>query len=144
MEHIKKTKTGALYISEKATEFIDNWFKRRNPGIEFILESFYITFNHALYEIKGKFSDNELNLILDAFNGTLLTTQIMGQHLLPQVEDGCRFEFLDEKWEVKKEELLKKISDLTNFQAAAVELWASAFWQKHHGQGMDEFKKILL
>lgn len=139
-----KTKTGQLYISEKATQFIDSWFEKRNPGIEFILETFYTTFNHALHEIKGKFSDNELNLILDTFNGNFLTPQLIGQHLHAQVDDGCKFEYLDEKWEVTKEDLLKKISELTNFQAAAVELWSSAFWQKHHGQGMEEFKKILL
>jgi hypothetical protein len=139
-----KTKTGQLYISEKATNFIDNWFEKRNPGIEFILETFYYSFNHALNEIKGKFTENELNLIIDAFNGTLLTTQIMGQHLQPQVEDGCSFEFLNDKWDVSKKDLLKKISELTNFQAAAIEIWASALWQKHHGTKMEEFKKILL
>lgn len=139
-----RIKTGQLYISERTSNFIDTWFDKRNPGIEFILETFYYTYNHALAEIKGLFTDAELNLIIDAFNGTLLTPQIIGQHLLPQMEDSCKFEFLDEKWEVKKDDLLKKISGLTNFQKAAVEMWATTLWQKHNGEKIDKFKKILL
>jgi len=60
------------------------------------------------------------------------------------MEDSCKFEFLDEKWEVKKDDLLKKISGLTNFQKAAVEMWATTLWQKHNGEKIDKFKKILL
>ncbi len=141
-----KVKIGATYVNERIAIFVDKWFDKRTPGIEFVLETFYYTFNHGLGEIKGVFTEVELNLIANAFNGTLLTPQIVGQHLRPQVEDGCSFEQLDKKWEVEKDKLLEKIDKLTNFQKTIVEIWAVTFWKVvAAGKGDEEnFKNILI
>ena len=121
-------------ISEKIAEFYVTHFKNINNGGTYVLSAFPTLYKRALNEIKGKFAAEELCLIIDVFNATILTPQLAGQHLVPKVEDGIALDGLAEKWEVNAEPHLDKLRNLHHLQATALEIWACNFW---HGKEKD-------
>jgi len=79
---------------------------------------------------RRKFTAGEQSMLLDIFNGTLLTPGILGQHIIAQVEDSFRLypgEY-EGKWSVDKTEMTEKINALDRYDAALLELWAVGFW----------------
>ena len=136
-------------ITPHTAEFLPTLGSTLNWVAEYTLNSFPTIYRKALHELKGVFSSNELKLIIDVFNSTSLTAQIAGQHLRGNVEDGIALDHLDSKWEVDKEEILKKTRALKLFDCVCLELWANSFWyaQKHQedkNRDLDEYIKTLL
>jgi hypothetical protein len=116
-------------ISESAKDFFEALFASGNQGYQYALESFPALYQFTLdRELKGVFTDGELKLMLDVFNGTALTPQISGQHLLANVVDGIELDGLNSKWGVDKGKVIEKIKGLSLFQCACMELWANGFW----------------
>lgn len=124
-------------IPGAAAEWYPGLFESLNQGLEFIIEAFPTLYKRALDEIKGKFLEGELLLMVDVFNATYLLPQILGTHLDIQVSDGCALDGLDQKWGVMKNPLLDKIAALTSFQAACLELFVVGFWHGGHWEKMD-------
>lgn len=129
-------------ISDKSAEFIPTQFPSLNAGLEYIADSWPALHRKALAETMGEFNKKELALVIDVFNSCALTPGLAGQHLAPAVADGISFEGLDKKWGVDRAKILRKIAGLTSFQAAAIEIWAAAFWVGAGGrrkESIDEY-----
>lgn len=122
---MKKT---APRISDKTHSFLPSVFSSVNSGLEYIADAFPALYRRTLPVALAKFKGQELMLILDVFNATMLTAGIAGQHLGISVADGIDLDRLDEKWEIEREEIVGKIEVLTPFEAACVEIWATGFW----------------
>jgi len=120
-------------IDEEAYRFYETLFPNTNQGVTFTLEAFPILVRKTLvYELKGKFSKGELQLMLDVMNGCLLTPGLICQHLVANLEDGIKLNQLDQKWKVNADDFLAGIKRLTLFQLAALELWAKGYWDGGH------------
>jgi len=121
-------------ITDKSAEFYRQTGGNLNAGVEYILEAIPDLYRYTLHTLKGRFTRGELMLMIDVNNGLILTPRIAGQHLGIQVADGIALDYLDGKWEIDGEELNKKVSNLSLFEAACLELWVQAFWnQEEHG-----------
>lgn len=125
---MKKDKKTSPRLTDSTAEFFTGTFSSLNAGAEYVLQGFPALYKHTLRELKGKFTDGELKLMIDVFNSTALTPIMAGQQLDLQVLDGMELDGLDQKWEVDKAELMAKVNALTIFQAACLEIWANGFW----------------
>lgn len=114
-------------ISDKARDFLSENFQSVNSGATYLLESAQNLHRAALREIKGVFTRNELMLCLDVMNGTMLTPGI-NDELLANAVDGIALDGLDAKWEIERENFIKRLHSLTSFQVAALTIWANGFW----------------
>jgi len=78
------------------------------------------------------FTIGELSMLLDIYNGTLLSPNIiqLGAGLELQVSDSFVLYpgMYEDKWKVEKEEMIGKIKKLTEWQAACITIWACDFW----------------
>jgi hypothetical protein len=130
-------------INEKSEEFFKTNFKSVNSGAEYLLESIpAVARIYAGYQLKGKFTADELKLIIDVMNGTMLTAQFAGQHLLPNVQDGIALDHLDEKWEIDADKLKEKIKSLSIPDIFFLEIWIQGFWQQNTESGVELEKYI--
>ena len=128
-------------ISDKTEQFLSENFKTINAGAEFTLEIFPVLFSRTLNSLKGRFTAEELSLMIDVFNTTILTTGIAGQHLHFGCVDSIELDGSDAKWDVDKTTFLNKTRDLKPFEAACLEIWVKGFWQGGHE--LDQYVKKL-
>ena len=79
---------------------------------------------------RRNFSRGEQSMLIDIFNGTILTPGILGRHLTAEVEDSFDLYsgVYEEKWGVSRDEMMKKIDSLSPLDAIFLELWAVGFW----------------
>jgi hypothetical protein len=115
-------------ISEKAGDFYPAHFSSRNGGLEYVLDAFPALYQRTIPQVLAKFKGQELMLIIDVFNATMLTAGIAGQHVGISVADGIDLDRLDEKWGIDRAEIMEKIEGLAAFEAACLEIWANGFW----------------
>lgn len=133
-------------VSPKITTQTEAWlksnFKTLNQGAGYAVEAFPILIKRALRELEGQFAAEELCLIIDVFNATTLTPQLVGQQLVPKVEDGIDLDGLAQKWGAAGDTLLDKLRNLHYLQATALEIWACNFWhgkEKNLGEYVSQF-----
>lgn len=123
-----KPKKIAPYLPGQTQDWLKENFQNLNQGATHILTSYPALYGKTLEEVAGIFSEPELKLILDVFNGHALTPAMAGQELWWSVTEGIKYDALDTKWEIQKEAIQKKIEGLTIFQKACLEIWANGFW----------------
>lgn len=69
-------------------------------------------------EIHSLFTDNELNLVIETRGGSEVSNGIsFKDRLIYQIGTVIAEEILTTKWNVNKQEILKKITKLTEYQA---------------------------
>lgn len=130
-------------ISEAAAKFYPTVFSSLNAGMQYAGDSYPVLYRRTLHELRGKFTRGELSLMIDVFNATALLPEIAGQHLAASVADGIDLDHLDEKWEIDGAELNRKISGLTIFESASLELWANGFWYRQKAEEPLDLEKWL-
>lgn len=121
-------KNVAPKILDSAAKFYPDTFQSLNAGCTFTLDSFPVLYRRAMWELKGRFKGSELYLILDVHNSHMMTPSIVGAVLYQQCLDAIQLEDADAKWDVDEDEFLNKLTLLTSFQAACLEIWASGYW----------------
>jgi len=124
-------------ISDRSAEFYPQIFSSLHFGTTYTLDAFPALYQRTLHDLRGKFGQGELSLLIDVFNSTMLTPQLAGQHLYLQAQDGMELDGLDEKWAVDREAFLKKLDALPVFAAACLEIWANGFWYREKNQDKD-------
>lgn len=115
-------------VREPVREFYASMFENQTAGSEFALEAFRFIIRRALAELTGKFSEQELILILDVANGLALSSEQFGAHILIDVADAIQFESADKKHTTDGKALLMKLGTLSTIQLGALGIWAKAFW----------------
>jgi hypothetical protein len=133
-------------IEDQSREFLSTHFSTLNAGAEYVLDGFPMLYNRALYEMRGHFSDGELSFLIEAFKDTKLSPQLAGQQFKIFCDDAMTFRNLDDKWKIKSDTFLKKIENITSFQAACLEIWAKKFWfakWKKGDKSLVEYVKLL-
>ena len=119
-------------IGDPAADFYRGHFSNLNAGLEYTADAFPALYRRTLHGLRGRFTRGELMLMVDVFNATALVPGMAGQHLGANVADGISLDRLDQKWEIDGEDLNAKISALTIFEAAVLEIWANGFWYRSH------------
>jgi len=115
-------------VSPQALAWITDTFKNPTHGAGYCIEAFHVLYAHSMYDLKGQFGEGELSLMIDVFNGTMLTPGRAGQQLLVDCVDGMALNGLDEKWNVDRKAFTDKLKSLTLTESACIEIWANGYW----------------
>ena len=116
-------------IEDKVGEWIGTIFPSRNNGAEYVLEAFFELYRRTIFNLRGRFTGGELSLMIDAMRGNMLTPLLSGQHLAISCMDAMRLDGLDKKWNIDRDLLEGKMTQLTLFEAAVLEIWSKGFWE---------------
>lgn len=123
------------YITPEAEKFFNDLFDQPSEGLSFALEAYPVLYRQGIRALQGKFSESEIMLMIDLLNSTMLMPQILGQHMIAEVEDGCALEHLDEKWSVDEKTLLQKLNGLSLLERSMLEIFCKAFWMHTSASG---------
>jgi hypothetical protein len=128
-------------ISEATGKWLEENFSSKNAGAEVILDAFPTLCKRALLSALAKLTVGEKSLIIDLHNAYAITTQALGQGVAHQVADGIDLDGMDKKWKVTKKAILTKLADMSPFDLACLEIWATAFWaaDHHEKEGLEAY-----
>ena len=128
-----ETKKVTAQANSQSLEFIGKLFRKGNGqpnptgGVGFLIDSFKTIYRQNLINLKGKFEKNELFLMIDVMNGTMLVAHVAGQHLVGKVSGGIALDGIDKKWKIGKTKLMEKLMLLSIPELALFELWIQGF-----------------
>jgi len=126
----------SVSFSDSTREMIEK-FCSYQPGMnkfsskaEEIIRDYSALLERTKRELSNIFSESELNYIYDMLNGTLIyPEQISIRSILTiEIKDVDRYEELGKKWKVDVKELVKKVSNLSEFQAYGLVKMAHEWW----------------
>ncbi len=150
---LRKEVAVAPRIDSDTAEWYDQNFPSRNAGVACAIELLPHMYQAALAEIRGVFSKGELSMILDVMNGhagIMIYGQagLAGQHIGLNVADSFHLYpgTYEDAWGIEDPVSFQaRLAALPRFQSAALEIWAAAFWEKHHDDvPLEDYLKPLL
>lgn len=132
----------AARISEQQEQWLKDYFRTKSAGAEFVLPWVVDTFFRAVTNIKNTFSNVELKAIIEAHKDfKLLPAHTRLSYLMLRVNDACDLSSVHSRYGVSRSSLEAKLKRLDDTQAAALMVWASAFWVSRNcsADNMDEY-----
>lgn len=125
-----KTVQKSIRINPTTLQKIDEFSSSTNEGIQTATDSFLLLQKHTLEELKDIFSKDELNAIIDSFNGLIMENWYMPitKMMIWEIEDANRYEGLSERWNIDYDNLIEKIKKLTSAQTYFFMFEISRFW----------------
>jgi hypothetical protein len=130
-------------IEDQTREYLTTHFSTLNAGAEYVLDGFPMLFNRALFELKGRFTRDELCFLVEAFKETKLSAQLAGRQLKIYCDDAMRFRNLDRKWPVERETFFQKVEEMPSFQTSCLEIWARMYWFRKWKKGEKALKDYV-
>lgn len=115
-------------ITPECRAYLTENFKNANSGAEYTLESANVLYRQTLIGLKGRFSADELKLMVGVMNATMLTPVIAGGQMPRNVANGMALDGLAEKWGVDADALNQKLKSCHIFETHCLEIWANGFW----------------
>lgn len=110
--------TTTIRVNTISLESAASMYESKQQGVDRCLAGYLSLQIRTIYELKGIFEGSEIKLLADAFNGTLLSPDMMHKSILiAQIEDAEQYDNLGAKWEVNIPQLVDKAKTLTNAQA---------------------------
>ena len=128
-------------VSESTEAWITSNFSSLNGGSEYILEATAAVAKRMAARIKSVFPDQEMQLMIDCMNGTILSPQIAGQIISLNVSDAIDLDGLDKKWGVGKAEIMGKLESLTLPELMHLEVWCQGFWEQQPNVKLEDYIK---
>jgi len=104
----------------------------------------YAILKDARARLREQFNQDEISLLLDAFNGYVFSAHArhIGE-LCPRVQDACFIDKLDVKWQVDGPQLLGKLQDLDVQSVLALVDAIERFWvAMGHGDQVDQARAL--
>jgi hypothetical protein len=119
-------KTVTPRIMEETKIWYGKNFSSAHAGIAWVLESFPHLYRRTMTEIRRiGFTREELIIIIDVYNANPL---MPGMPVIKsKVQDGIALDRLDKKWGIDGDRLVEKVSTLSSFQSACLEIWARGY-----------------
>lgn len=111
---------------------------RRSGAINTALRRYYALLRRARHALKTKFTQQEINLILDATNGVIWEPIESFLWLRHNIEDAIAFDGLDRKWGVEAESLIRKLDECTPLELAALVDATERFWHRCQELNLEE------
>jgi hypothetical protein len=128
---MKKMQTKASLsprLRKPVRDFYSSNFDTPTAGAEFALEAFRSIIRKMLAGLEGKFTRDELGMLIDVFRDLILAFDPFGEHIIDDVMDAIRFEWLDNGKRRSGIDFVKKLETLSALQLGALAVWARAYW----------------
>lgn len=135
----------AARITHDHEQWLKNYFRTKSAGAEFILPWAVDTFFKTLKSVAGEFSVAELKTILEAHKEVkLLPNQSKQAYFLLRLEEACDERNLHVQHGASRSTMEMKIKRLTDVQATALMIWATAYWvsKTWNGVSVEEYVKL--
>lgn len=124
-------------ISTTTAIWLEELWGTKNAGAEFLLEALPQLYRRCMAELHGKFTGNELALLIDTFNSTMLSPSLLGQQLEFCAEDSMDLDHTHTKWDVDRNDFMSQIITLTLFERACLEIFVKGYWENQtNGEGI--------
>lgn len=130
------TKTSISLSPEAATRIQERSSTGERSGqISRSLERYFAIMAYERKQLAGQFSDGEIALICDVFNGSAFMEEISIRLAWASVQDGIEMDGLDRKWEIDGPALIDKVKTLTFAQTVALVDAVEVWWNRiAHGE----------
>jgi len=115
-----------VYLHDTVIPEIDARGESRSGVISRDLLRLYTLYRRGLREVR--LTTNEACLLVDTLNDAIMDANT-APLLWQQVEDACRIDRLDEKWQVDGKALIEKLKNLDALHCLALVDAAERFWQ---------------
>lgn len=128
----------AARVTDEHEQWLKEYFRTKSAGAEFVVPWAVDTFFRSINSVRGQFSAGELKTIIEAHKDVrLLPDQSRLAYLQLRVQDACELNMLHTKHGASKANLEAKIKRLNDTQAAALMIWATAYWVSKEQQESD-------
>ena len=108
------------------------------------LGRYYGLIARAKRELREMFTVDELSLIADTLNGSILCEERVGNDLLADVADAIHLDAYDKKWEVDGPALLEKLQAIQYDARGYALADAVEFWWQRVSRGDDPSREDIL
>lgn len=135
----------AARITDDHEKWLKEFFKTKSAGAEFILPWAVDVFFKSIRNVSSEFSVAELKTLLESHKEVkLLPNQSKQAYLLLRVEEACDEKSVHIKHGASKSNLEVKLRRLTDLQATALMIWATAYWtsKSWNDVSVDDYVKL--
>ncbi|MBN2140965.1 MAG: hypothetical protein JW718_08165 [Desulfovibrionaceae bacterium] len=135
----------AARISQDHEKWLKDYFKTKSAGAEFILPWAVDVFFKSIRGVSSEFSVAELKTILESHRDVkLLPSQSKQAYLVLRVQEACSERSVHIHHGASKSNLEVKLRRLSDLQATAVMIWATAYWVSKvwNGIPLDDYVKL--
>ncbi|WP_461211157.1 hypothetical protein [Desulfocurvus sp. DL9XJH121] len=136
----------AARVTNEHEQWLKEYFRTKSAGAEFVVPWAVDTFFRSINTVRGQFSAGELKTILEAHKDVkLLPDQSRLAYLQLRVQDACDLNMAHVKYGAGKANIEAKLKRLNDIQAAALMIWATAFWvsKEQKESDMDEYVRQI-
>jgi hypothetical protein len=123
-----------FYVSERMQKIIDD---RKGPSrpettiLNMICDRYAEICRRA--QIEKKFTENEMMLMRDSMNGTIMYDNAVSVSMLyANIEDSITLDALDKKWEIDGTVLVEKVKSLSYPEMVALADSIEVWWEKQN------------
>lgn len=137
----------AARISQDHEKWLKDYFKTKSAGAEFILPWAVDIFFKSIRSVSGDFSVAELKTILESHRDVkLLPNQSKQAYLLLRVDEACLERNVHIQHGASKNNLEVKLRRLSDLQATALMIWATAYWisKVWNGVPVEDYVKLSI
>jgi len=135
----------AARISHDHEKWLKEFFKTKSAGAEFILPWAVDVFFKSIRSVSSDFSVAELKTLLESHRDVkLLPNQSKQAYLMLRVEEACEEKSVHIQHGASKSNLEVKLRRLTDLQATALMIWATAYWtsKSWNDVSVDDYVKL--
>lgn len=135
----------AARITHDHEKWLKDYFKTKSAGAEFILPWAVDVFFKSIRNVSSEFSIAELKTILESHRDVkLLPNQSKQAYLMLRVEEACAEKSVHIQHGASKSNLEVKLRRLSDLQATALMIWATAYWVSKvwNGVSIDDYVKL--
>ncbi|MBO4295283.1 MAG: hypothetical protein IKT16_05640 [Desulfovibrio sp.] len=119
----------AARINEEQERWLKDYFRTKSAGAEFILPWAVDTFFRGISNVKSIFTPAELKTIVDAHKDVKIDPDnTRPSYLAVRILDACDRNKINAAHGASKSSLELKLRTLDDTQAAALTVWACAYW----------------
>ena len=137
----------AARITHDHEQWLKNYFRTKSAGAEFILPWAVDMFFKTLKSVAAEFSVSEMKTILEAHrDAKLLPNQSKQAYFLLRIEEACNERGIHTQNNTSRSTLELKIKRLTDIQATALMIWATAYWTSKvwNGVPVEDYVKLSI
>lgn len=144
----------SLAITDQAACLVGKTFRKSNSpaenpsgGATYLVDSFPAIFRQNLIDLKREFSTGEINLMINAMEGSSLSPEFAGRRIKLQVFDHITLDDAAETYKIDGEALVAKLQALPVAQLYLLELWIHGYWMQVNdpdGLSLDGYIKPVL
>jgi hypothetical protein len=126
----------SISLDERLLPELDARGEERSAVLSRDLARYYALLREARAQLRERLTPGELSAVIDVLNGHLFSPDILrGIEIWANVEDGCRLDGLDRKWEIDGAALVEKLKGLSLPEVHTLADATERFW---HAVGAGE------